>query len=346
MFGDDYSHYFYRLRGEYSIPRTPKSTRGWGFRSVSRHVSAEEKDLSKSIGHHPENGPRGGLSSKKNRKRLVVSQTIVIDVDPHKVSHQNSKDIKQSLTINQSQQKSDQAESVILHHDIIHNPANVFHFELHWLGTTARCIEEQVRVWGSKIERYGLKLVEAYVTQISDIRERNPFQSCYPIRLALPPPIIPDLEQRLRGIGFAEPTQTPLQYFFEYALLRKFMFILDIEATDLYPVHVDVFYSYRRPSFTHSQFVHRTGVAFVQVRGGEEGFLFLTNRLMGPGRASQSLKNRGMRPAAAAEELRLHMNDFCQDKTKLGAFYDEILKSLPSIDEEPSIDGEPPPLTI
>ena len=87
MFGDDYSHYFYRLRGEYSIPRTPKSTRGWGFRSVSRHVSAEEKDLSKSIGHHPENGPRGGLSSKKNRKRLVVSQTIVIDVDPHKVSY-------------------------------------------------------------------------------------------------------------------------------------------------------------------------------------------------------------------------------------------------------------------
>ena len=67
---------------------------------------------------------------------------------------------------------------------------------------------------------------------------------------------------------------------------------------------------------------------------------------MGPGRASQSLKNRGMRPAAAAEELRLQMNDFCQDKTKLGAFYDEILKSLPSIDEEPSIDGEPPPLTI
>ena len=48
----------------------------------------------------------------------------------------------------------------MLHHDIIHNPATVFHFELQWIGTTARCIEEQLRQWSRLIERYGLKLVE------------------------------------------------------------------------------------------------------------------------------------------------------------------------------------------
>lgn len=197
-------------------------------------------------------------------------------------------------------------------------------------------------MWSGKIERYGLKLVEAYVSQISDIRERNPFQSCFPIRLALPPPVVPDIEKRLHWTGSDGDVgrSTPAQYFFEYALLQHFKFILDIEATDLYPDRVDVFYSYRRGAFTHSQFVHRTGVAFVQVLGGAEGFLFLINRLMGPGRAGANMKNRGIRPAAAAEELRLQMNEFCQDRAKLSAFYDEVLETLPTVPEDP------PPLSI
>ena len=48
------------------------------------------------------------------------------------------------------------------------------------------------------IERYGLRLVEAYVTQISDIRDRNPFQSCFPLPLSVPPPVV---EAHGRGPG-------------------------------------------------------------------------------------------------------------------------------------------------
>lgn len=211
---------------------------------------------------------------------------------------------------------------MILHYDIIHNPGNVFHFELNWIGTTARCIEDILRLWNRTIERYGLKLVEAYVTQISDIRERNPFQSCFPLRLALPPPIVPDLHKRISE-------GTHITHYFEHALLRKFNFILDIESSDQYPDRVDVFYSYRRSSFTHTQFVHRTGVAFVQVLGGSEGFLFLTNRLMGPGRMGASFGSRGIRPAAAAEELRIQLAEFCSDREALTKFYDEQLALLP-----------------
>ncbi|KAH8117101.1 hypothetical protein DFH11DRAFT_1840208 [Phellopilus nigrolimitatus] len=305
-------HYFYRLKSEYAIPRTPKSGRGWGFPSVAlRHVSGEDKN-GRPMSYYP-GGVSKSATTQRKHKRLVLSQTMVMDVDPSK--------------------KSDQAESVILHYDLIHNPAN---------GRPARTIEEQLRAWGAKIERHGLKLVEAYVTQISDIRERNPFQSCFPVRLALPPPVVPDLEKRLQVIGADGDVgaSTPAQYFFEYALLGRFGFILDIEATDLYPSRVEVFYSYRRNEFTHSQFVHRSGVAFVQVLGGAEGFLFLTNRLMGPGRAGASLQNRGLRPAAVAEELRLQMHEFCQDRKKLSVFYDEILANLPIGPEEP------PPLSI
>ncbi|TFY75548.1 hypothetical protein EWM64_g8463, partial [Hericium alpestre] len=123
-------YYFYQLKGEFAVVSTP---RGW-FRT--RHTQPVEEP---GRGYYPSSVPKPNV--KKPIKRLILSQSMVIDVDPGK--------------------KSDQAESVILHHDIMHNPATIFHFELHWIGTTARCIEEMVRQWSSKIERYGLKLVEA-----------------------------------------------------------------------------------------------------------------------------------------------------------------------------------------
>lgn len=220
-----------------------------------------------------------------------------------------------------------------MHHDIIHNPANVFHFELQWIGTTARCIEDQLRQWSRTIEVYGLKLVEAYITQISDIRDRNAFQSCFPIRLALPPPVIQELEKRV-------PEGTQARHFFEYALLIRFGFILDIEAGDLYDSGVEVVYSYRRTPLRYSQFVHRSGVAFVQVMGGAEGFLFLTNRLIGPGRMGTALKSKDQKPAASAEEIRLRLFEFCQDTESLRAFYEQQIGLLGTAPEEP------PPLSI
>lgn len=244
----------------------------------------------------------------------------------------------------------------MLHFDIIHNPANAFHFELNWLGTTARCIEDVLRMWSRTIERYGLRLVESYVSQIADVRQRNPFQSCLPIRLSVPPPIVPDLEKRLASSeAYATAGPNAHVYFFEYAFLRKFGFVLDIEAAHLYPKTVDVFYSYRRSSFDHSQFVHRSGVAFVQVLGGAEGFLFLTNRLMTPGRFGSVSANGSTtaatggtgtgtgrsRPAEQAEALRTELVRFCADKVALTQFYDEKLAQLP-----PSGLEEPPPLSI
>ena len=86
--------------------------------------------------------------------------------------------------------------------------------------------------------------------------------------------------------------------YFESALLRKLGFVLDIEAGSLYPDAVDVVYSYRRAPFKYSQYVHRSGVAFVQILGGKDGFLFLTNRLMGYGRLG-TIKSQQL-PAAAA----------------------------------------------
>ncbi|KAL4252374.1 Vacuolar membrane-associated protein IML1 [Abortiporus biennis] len=318
-------HYFYALRGEYIVPMTPRG--GW-FRS-SRHVSGEETALRSS----PFSG-RPSISGRKSRKRMILSQSMVIDVDPNK--------------------RSEQAESVLLHHDIIHNPATCFHFELQWIGTTARCIDDLLRQWSRTIERYGLKLVEAYVTQISDVRERNPFQSCFPLPLSLPPPQIPNLEKRIISEG------TLPQNYFESALLKKFGFVLDIEAESLYPDSVDVVYSYRRSTFKYSQWVHRSGVCFVQVLGGKDGFLFLTNRLMAPGKLgssgggggtgggsaglqynNKSAHHQHKPPAFVADQIRVELLRFCQDEKALEKFYNAEVSMLGHVGLE-----EPPPLNI
>ncbi|KAJ7143200.1 hypothetical protein C8R43DRAFT_579168 [Mycena crocata] len=299
-------HYFYRLKGEYSVPMTP---RGW-FGSRRLIGGIDPRTFGTVPPATPAAAPRN-FSPRQNKKRLILSQSMVIDIDQAK--------------------RSDQAESVILHHDIIHNPGTVFHFELQWIGATARCIEDQLRQWNRTIERYGLKLVEAYVTQISDIRDRNAFQSCFPLRLVIPPPTVPDLEKRV-------PQGTHIAQYFEYALLRRFDFIVDIEAADLYPPQVDVVYSYRRSPFKYSQFVHRSGVAFVQVLGGEKGFLFLTNRLMGPGRMGTTLKNKEHRPAAEADHIRIELSHFCSNEKALRKFYDDELALLaPAPEEVPAL---------
>lgn len=188
-----------------------------------------------------------------------------------------------------------------------------------------------LRQWSRIIERYGLKLVEAYVDQISDIREKNAFQSCFPIPLAAPPPLLSETGRRL-------PEGAQSLHYFESALLRKWGFVLDIEGASHYTDQVEVDYSYRRSLYKYSQWIHRSGVAFIQVLGGSQGFLFLTNRLMAPGRIGTALKSQ--RPAAAAEEIRIKLHQFCTDKDALTRFYEEEIAQL-----DPALD-EPPPLRI
>lgn len=204
---------------------------------------------------------------------------------------------------------------------------------MQWIGTTARCIEDQLKQWSRTIERYGLKLVEAYVGQICDIREQNPLQSCYPVRLSVPPPVVPDLEKRV-----LEGTQT--RNYFEGALLRRFGFVLDIEAADTYPEQIDPVYSYRRAPFKYSQWVHRSGAVFAQVLGGTSGFLFLINRLMAPGRIGTSLKSKEDRLSALADEVMFKMSDLCSDPASLNGFYEEEIAALAPVPEDP------PPLKL
>ena len=63
------SHYFYQLRGDFAVQMTPK---GW-FRT--RIASDELRP--RASGRSP---------ATKRRKRLILSQSMPIDIDPQKVS--------------------------------------------------------------------------------------------------------------------------------------------------------------------------------------------------------------------------------------------------------------------
>lgn len=124
-----------------------------------------------------------------------------------------------------------------------------------------------MQAWTRTVERYGLRLIEAPIGQIADVTAHNPFQAPLQIALALSPPApsayLPLLAEHVRP-----------EHYFEWALLRRFGFILDQEASDRFPEDVDIVYDSRPKHFEYSQFVHRSGVAFVQVVGGAEGFLW------------------------------------------------------------------------
>jgi DEP domain-containing protein 5 len=210
------------------------------------------------------------------------------------------------------QKKSSQSETAILHYDVIQNPATAFHFQLHWVGTSAKFIDDTVQTWSRAVERYGLRLVEAYVDQVTDITKTNVFQSCFPIELAVPPPAIP-------------PQAGVQPDYFEGCLLRHFDYVLDICSSEHYGSQAEVIYSYRNYPFTFSQYVHKSGLAFAQIIEGK-GFRWLTNRLATIRQMSMHDQPRGLQERP--NQLMDRLNEFCIDKVKLSAFWDQALANL------------------
>lgn len=60
--------------------------------------------------------------------------------------------------------------------------------------------------------------------------------------------------------------------------MKKHNFVLDIEAARNFPSNVDVTYSWGRPDYKYTQYVHRSGVLLAQITD-DGNFLLLANRL-------------------------------------------------------------------
>ena len=147
------------------------------------------------------------------------------------------------------------------------------------MSVTAKLIEDAIESWALTAERYGLRLVEAPIGEACSITTVHPFRSPYTIDLACQPP-----EQQPKTYfdanSFAPQIQSSpaSRHYYQKAIMKKFNFVLDIEAARNFPSNVDVTYSWGRPDFKYTQYIHRSGVLLAQITD-EGNFLLLANRL-------------------------------------------------------------------
>jgi DEP domain-containing protein 5 len=274
-------NYFYEIAREHRI--TPPESRSWRFPSGRRpdrsvpatpitdsgsHVSPLSSQSQLNWNSARTVDTRTSEKSSGDKRQLSVSLTKMMRID---VDHRNPK-------------RSDRPEIVNLHYDRLHNPENCYHMELSWFNVTSKLVEDAIVNWATQLEKYGLRLVEVPIAEACNISDREPFRAPYRIVLKVPPP---PLAQDIVGNGTTcstntlfvpqtAPTTDRLHY--HKALLRKFNFVLDLEAASDFPPDVDVTYTWGKLGYRYPQFIHRSGVILAQITDDGE-LVLLANRL-------------------------------------------------------------------
>ncbi|KAK7957364.1 Vacuolar membrane-associated protein iml1 [Apiospora aurea] len=231
--------------------QTPRDSPRTGLGGASRPSSLHEENSPNSGATTPTMSLPGG-----KRAKVVLSKMMKYDVDPRR--------------------KSYRPERINLHYDRLHNPDSCYHIRIDWMNVTAKLIEDAVKSWAAIAAQHGLRLVEVPIAEACAISDVNPFRKPYHIKLALPPPT-------KRPVTYYDPNSftpqsQPGRHYYQKALLRKFDFVLDMEAASNFPSNVDVSYSWGQPDFKYSQYIHRSGMVIVEIRDDGD-FLLLANRL-------------------------------------------------------------------
>ncbi|KOS17716.1 Vacuolar membrane-associated protein iml1 [Escovopsis weberi] len=256
------SSWFSGKRRESSVPQTPLSENGSRGSGRSRPTSINDEHSPASLTSTP---TLSATWAAKSRQKVVLSKMIKYDVDPRK--------------------RSSRAERIDLHYDRLHNPDNCYHIRLDWMNATAKLVEDAVESWEREAGQYGLRLVEVPINEARTITEVNSFRKPHLIKLSLQPP-----EQQPETYY-----SVPQKHYYHKAILRHFDFVLDMEAASNFPSNVDVSYSWGKPEYKLTQFIHRSGVVLAQIT--EEGdFIFLANRMYGVRSAAmreKELRNHG-----------------------------------------------------
>ncbi|KAH6676504.1 vacuolar membrane-associated protein-like protein IML1 [Halenospora varia] len=297
--------YFYQVTGEFAKQR-PESRSGW-FGSRRRDISVPSTPMSettsresprpersRSSSHHDEKSSDSGATTPTTaggpsgkRPKVALSKVMKYDVDHRKRSYR--------------------PERINLHYDRLHNPDNCYHIRIDWMGVTAKLIEDAIESWARTAEGYGLRLVEAPIGEACTITSVHPFRSPYMIELAAQPP-----DQQPRTYfdvsSFAPQVQASpaSRHYYQKAIMKRFNFVLDIEAARNFPSNVDVTYSWGRPDFRYTQYIHRSGVLLAQITD-EGNFLLLANRLY------------NNRTAAAREDRYVKIDH--ERNSRIGAMY-------------------------
>ncbi|KAK4235866.1 hypothetical protein C8A03DRAFT_36268 [Achaetomium macrosporum] len=262
--------YFYQISSEYAKPHPPSwfnTKRGQGSvpstpigeqaprdarPGISRPTSIHEED-SQTSGSAT---PTATATTGGKKPRVVLSRAIKYDVDHRRRSYR--------------------PEIIELHYDRLHNPDNCYHIRVDWMNVTAKLVEDAIENWSREAGQHGLRLVEVPIAEACTISEINPFRRPYVIKLAAPPPDQSPVTYYDPN-SFA-PQAQPGRHFYQKAILRKFDFVLDMEAAASFPSDVDVSYSWGKPDYKYTQYIHRSGSILAEITDDGD-FLLLANRL-------------------------------------------------------------------
>ena len=261
-------NFFYQIANEFRVPRV-ESRSGW-FGSRKSDQSVPSTPVTESM-RSLATGLRSRASSNgedlsdgesptppgKRKLGVALSKRLTYDVDHRKKSYRN--------------------ELINLHYDRISSADDCYHLRLHWLNVTPKLIEDSIVSWATSAERFGLRLVELPIGEASRINEVHPFRSSYRVRLAQYPP--ERQPQTYFDATSLAPQAAPGQsHLYQKAILKKFNFVLDLEAAKDFPPSVDVTYSWGKPDYQYPQYISREGVLLAQITDDGD-FLLLANRL-------------------------------------------------------------------
>ncbi|GAB7338877.1 hypothetical protein MBLNU457_5562t1 [Dothideomycetes sp. NU457] len=264
-------NYFYQISSEYRMTHHPDQKGSWfskmtdrstpntplltPLREIAKHYPEPSKSK---LGSDESSESSGHSTPHREKKRLELSRVLQYDVD--------------------SKKRSWRPEIINLHYDRIHNPENCYHIRIEWMNVTSKLIEDAITTWATSAERYGLKLVGVPIGEACTITERHPFRAPYKITLAVPPPAPKTKPHHDHGLHSSQHHED--KHVFQKAILRKWDFVLDLEAASNFDADVEVTYSWGVPSYKHTQFIHRSGTLLAEIHD-DGSFLILANRMAG-----------------------------------------------------------------
>lgn len=269
-------NYFYQIADQYRTPR-PES-RGWfgrGKASVPstpmsedapKELPATSRSRASSTGIPNSDVDLATPTGKRTHLSVALSKSLLYDVDHRKRSYR--------------------PELINLHYDRLHNPDNCYHIRIEWMNATPKLIQDAVISWATSVDRFGLRLVEVPLGEACSISSMHPFRAPYLVKLAQQPPMNQPQSFFPDTIAFAAQPR-PEKNLYQKAILKRFSFVLDFEAASDFPVDVDVTYSWGKPDYRYSQYIHRSGTVIAQITDAGD-FLLLANRLYNNRNASNS----------------------------------------------------------
>ena len=291
-------NYFYQLSKDYLLPRSETKT-SWlggrrseqsvpstpladsirfvaGLRAQSSSDSRGEDDLNTNNNNQDSEG-ESNTPTKARNMSVFLSKRLIYDVDHRHRSYRK--------------------ELIALHVDRIVSPDDCYHLRIDWMNATPKLIEDLILNWSIMTERYGLRLVELPIAEASKINDLHPFRAPYIVKLVLRPPEMPP-QSYFDSASFQPQTASGFPY--HKAILKKFDFVLDLEAAKDFPPSVTVEYSWGKPDYQYPQFISREGICLAQITEGGD-FLLLANRLYN--NRSVAARENGQEPCQSKDRL-------------------------------------------